>query len=99
MDIDTIAGQIRALCPIFNNNVAGAAAYANAVADETFLALPSAYVIPHGSDADENTSENGLWQTVNERVAVIIVIQTLMAGGQLDLADRRAQAAAASIDT
>lgn len=99
MDIDTIAAQIRTLVPLFNGNVAGAAAYANGVADQTWLPLPAAYVIQLDQDADDNTSMTGLQQIVHERIGVIVVMETLKVGGALDLADRRGQAATAYIDT
>lgn len=98
MNVDTIAAQIRTLCPIFNGHVAGAAAYANGVADQVWLDLPAAYVIPLDQDADENTSMPGLNQIVHERVGIIVVLNTLAAGGAPDSADRRGQAAAAGID-
>lgn len=99
MNIDVVAAQVRTLATVFNGNVAGAAAYANAVQDSVWLPMPAAYVIPLEQEGGENESQNGIWQIVRERVGVIIVVSTLSAGGSLDLADRRAQAAAASIDT
>jgi hypothetical protein len=99
MNIDLVVQQLRALAPIFNGNIAGAAAYANGVNDQVWLPLPAAYVVPGGEDAGDNQVQTGLLQIVTERISVIIVIQTLSAGGALDLADRRAQAAAAAIDT
>lgn len=99
-DINTVATQIKALCPIFGNSVAGAAGYANAVEDQVWLPLPAAYVIQLGQDAEENSSMTGLNQVVRERIGVIVVMETLKVGGApLDLADRRGQAAAAYIDT
>ena len=100
MNINTIAAQIRALAPIFNGNVAGAAAYANGVADQAWLPLPAAYVIPLGQEAEDNTLLAGLQQVVHERVGVIVVLETLKVGGAAqDLADRRGQAAGAYLDT
>ena len=99
MNIDVVAAQIRTLAPVFNGNVAGAAAYANGVADQVWLPLPAAYVIPGDQDTNDNDIGNGLDQLVRERIAVIVVLETLNAGGAPDFADRRAQAAAASIDT
>jgi len=98
VNIDGVAAQVRSLCPIFNSNVAGAAAYANGVQDQSWLPLPSAYVIPLGGDADPNESQNGLDQLVHERIGVIVVLETLKIGGQVDTADRRGQAAANYLD-
>jgi hypothetical protein len=99
MNIDQVASQIRTLAPLFAGNVAGAAAYANGVADQVWLPSPAAYVIPLSQDAEENTSMTGLYQIVRERVGVIVVLETLKVGGAADLADRRGQAASAYIDT
>jgi hypothetical protein len=98
MNIDAIATQVKALCPVFAGSVAGAAGYANGVQDQVWLPLPAAYVVPLDQDADENSSMPGLQQIVHERVGVIVVIDTLDAGGQPDPADRRGQAAARSLD-
>jgi hypothetical protein len=100
MNIDQIAVQLRALAPIFDGNIAGAAAYTNGVNDQAWLPLPAAYVVPLDQDADENTSMAGLQQIVHERVGVIVVLETLKVGGApKDLADRRGQAASAYLDT
>lgn len=100
MNIDQIATQIKALCPIFGGSVAGAAAYVNGVEDQVWLPLPAAYVIQIDQDADANDSLTDLYQIVHERVGVIVVLETLKVGGApLDLADRRGQAATAYIDT
>lgn len=100
MNINQVALQIKTLCPIFNGNVAGAAAYANGVADQVWLPLPACYVIQLDQDAETNTSLNALNQIVHERVGVIVVLETLKVGGAVqDLADRRGQAATAYLDT
>lgn len=99
MNIDTVIAQIRALCPIFANNVAGAANYASGVRDQVWLPLPAAYVLHLPEEAEENTSANGLWQIIHERIAVIAVLDTMNIGGTLDIADRRGQACAAYLDT
>ena len=100
MNINQVAAQIKALVPLFGNAVAGAAGYANGVADQAWLPLPAAYVIQLDQDADENSSMAGLQQIVHERIGVIVVLETAMVGGApQDLADRRGQAATAYIDT
>lgn len=98
MNIDAIAAQIRTVATAFNGNVAGGAAYANSIADQVWLPLPAAYVIPGDEDADPNESMTGSYQLVRERVSVIIVAATMSAGGSLDPVDRRGQAAAAQVD-
>jgi hypothetical protein len=99
MNVNQIATQIKASATLFGDSVAGAAAYANGVADQAWLPLPAAYVIQLDQDADDNTSMNGLQQIVHERVGVIVVLDTLKVGGVPDLADRRGQAATAYLDT
>src|ERR1700733_1801330 len=99
MNIDTVALQVKTLCPLFGNSVAGAAAYADGVKDQAWLPLPAAYVLPGGMDAEDNSTLTGLTQIVHERVIIIVVLDTLMAGGTLDISDRRGQAAAASLTT
>lgn len=99
MNIDAVAAQLRSIATIFNGNVAGAAAYANGVADQAWLPLPAAYVIPGEEDAEPSESMTGTYQRVHERVSVIVVLPTLSAGGSLDSADRRGQAAAAQLRT
>lgn len=98
MNIDAVAAQIRTIATVFNGNVAGAAGYANGVQENTWLPRPAAYVIPGEEDAEPSESATGLYQHVHERVSVVVVLETMSAGGQLDPADRRGQAAAAQID-
>lgn len=99
MNINLVIPQLRTLATIFNNNIAGAAAYANAVADQVFLPLPCAYVVPGDEEAGENGSMTGLRQEVTERIGIIVILQTLNVGGVEDITDRRAQAASAYLHT
>ena len=94
MQIDLVIAQLRALCPAFNNNVAGAADYANGVEEQVWLPLPAAYVVPMNDDADENTSMTGLQQIVTERIAVILVLNNATSAS-----DRRGQASAEQYGT
>jgi hypothetical protein len=97
LNIDNVISQLRAYAPLFVGNVAGAAGYANGVQDAVWLPLPAAYVIPLNEDADENDELAGLQQIVHERVGVIVMLETLAAGGAFNITDRRGQAAAASL--
>lgn len=99
MNIDTVARQIQSVAKIFNDNVAGAAGYANGVRDQVWLPAPAAYVIPGEEDAEPNESMGALQQIIRERVMIVVLIDTLSAGGTLDIADRRGQAAAQQIQT
>jgi hypothetical protein len=97
LNINIVIPQIRTLATVFSGNVAGAAGYANAVADQVYLPLPAAYVVPGDEAGGENQSATGLVQSVEERIAVIVILQTLNVSGAEDLSDRRAQAAANSL--
>jgi hypothetical protein len=97
MNIDALITQLRQYATIFNGNVAGASGYANGVSDQTWLPLPAAYVIPAEEDAEPNESMTGTYQIVHERASVIVVFPTFSAGGSVDFADRRGQAAAAQL--
>ena len=100
MNIDAAIVQLRAFCPIFAGNIAGAAAYFNGVNDQVWLPLPAAYVVHMDELADPNTDSGGLQQIVHERIGVIVVLDTLNVGtGPGDPADRRGQAASAYLDT
>ncbi len=94
MDIGVIIGQLRALAPLFNGNVAGAAAYADGVDSQAWLPLPAAYVVPLDDDAGENLSQTGTQQIVSERIAVILVLNNATTTG-----DRRGQASAEQYST
>jgi hypothetical protein len=99
VNIDQVAVQLRALAPIFEGNIAGAAGYTNGVSDQAWLPPPAAYAIPLDQEAGENTSMQGLQQIVHERFGVIVVLDIKKVGGApVDLADRRGQAAAAYLD-
>ena len=85
MNIDLVIGQIRANMPVFGQRVAGAADFARAVEDQTWMDAPACYVIPLDEDADENPPGQGLEQHVAERIGVIVEFD--------NTADRRGQAA------
>jgi hypothetical protein len=73
MRVDVIIGQIKAYCPFFAGNVAGAAAYAEGVDSQVWLQTPAAYVVPLEGDATANTDQGGaLNQMLTERVNVIV---------------------------
>jgi hypothetical protein len=99
LNIDVVIAQIRQLCPIFGGNVAGAAGYVNGVADQVWLPLPAAYVTHLGETAERNESSTDSWQIIHERIGVIVVLDVKNVGGVYDVADRRAQAVSAYLDT
>lgn len=88
MNLDTVITQLKTYAPIFNGNVAGAAEYANAVADQVWLPRPAAYVIPLQDEVTENQTMTGLVQVIREKIGIIVDLDNSM--------DRRGQAAATS---
>lgn len=73
MDIASIITAIKARCPSFNNNVAGAAEYKR-LSESANLTMPAAYVIPLDDDAGPQLSENSCRQIVRDSIAVVVVL-------------------------
>lgn len=88
MNLDVVILRIKAMCPAFNGNVAGAAEYNSGVEDQAWLPTPAAYVIPLDDDAAENTDLQGLDQVTTERIGVIVMFSN--AAG-VTAGDRRGQ--------
>lgn len=83
--VATFISQLRANAPIFGGRVAGAAEfYAGLKNYNTSLALPAAYVIPLGQDADANQVWTGLIQIVHKSIGVAVELDAQQ--------DRRGQA-------
>jgi hypothetical protein len=89
VNIDLVITQLKTAA-LFYGNVAGAAAYERAVEDQTWMSLPSAYVVPLDAQADEMANETGYWQNTTERIGVICVLD--------NSTDRRGQTAVATVD-
>lgn len=92
MIIDTFILQIRANAPLFAGRVAGAAEFNAGLKNyNTSLALPAAYVVPLGQEADENIGLGGdLLQIVHKYVGIIVELDAQT--------DRRGQAPAMQLD-
>lgn len=90
MNLQAVILQLKALAPIFKGNVAGAAHFAEGVADQTWLPQPAAYVMPTEESAGPNEQPNGLRQTITERFEVVISLD--------NRTDRRGQASAEQLD-
>lgn len=89
MNIDAVISQVKLFAPVFNGNVAGAAMYARAVADQGHLNRPACYIIPVSDEAEEpNPGATGVFQTITETIGVIVDIENGVES------DRRNQAAA-----
>lgn len=69
----TFIAQLRANAPIFGGRVAGAAEfYAGLKNYNTSMALPAAYVLPLGQEAEPNQVWNGLIQIVHKSVGIAV---------------------------
>ena len=90
MNLQAVILQLKALAPVFNSNVAGAAKFAEGISDQTWLPQPAAYVMPTEETASPNEQMNGLRQTITERFEVVISLD--------NRADRRGQSSAESLD-
>ena len=81
----TFIAQLRASAPIFGGRVAGAAEFYKGLRDyNTSLALPAAFVVPLGQEAEPSQVWNGLIQIVHKLVGVIVELDAQT--------DRRGQA-------
>ncbi|MGJ8619613.1 MAG: phage tail terminator protein [Methylophilaceae bacterium] len=58
---------------IFGDRVAAAAEFVG-LEEDVHLALPAAFVIPLGDDAEPNNSENGYSQLVGDKFAVVVML-------------------------
>jgi hypothetical protein len=89
--IDIIINQLKANCPIFQGNVAGAGDLATDFnkAQTVNLPTPAAYVVPVRYDYGENQAGTGTWKRATATYAVVVA-QTNP--------DRRGQQAATNID-
>lgn len=90
MNLDVVISRLKALVPMFNGNVAGAAEYELGVHNQAWLPLPAAYVVPLDDEAHENTNMSGIQQTTIERIGVIVVFSNAAA---VAAGDRRGQTA------
>lgn len=71
--LGTFIAQLRAHAPIFAGRVAGAAEfYAGLKNYTTSMALPAAYVLPLGQEADPNRYEVGLVQIVHKSIGIAV---------------------------
>ena len=84
MDLVAVIAQLKAYAPLFGGRVAGAAEFdARMAAEVRPEVYPAAYVVPLTEDADPNDEDNALYQTVTERVGVVVEFD--------NSADRRGQ--------
>jgi hypothetical protein len=90
LNLDIVILRLKALCPLFGGNVAGAAEYQQGVKDEAWLPPPAAYVIPLDDEAGENRDLQGVDQWITERIGVAVMLSNV-AG--VAVGDRRGQTA------
>ena len=84
MILDATIQQLRAYCPPFNGNVAGAADFRLGLQNyNAALAQPAAYVVPLDQDSDGNSAMVGLYQFVRKIIGVVVELDAR--------ADRRGQ--------
>jgi hypothetical protein len=86
-----LISQLRTNAPIFGGRVAGAAeVYAGLKNYNTSMALPAAYVLPLGQDAEPNKYWGGLVQIVHKTIGVAVELDAQT--------DRRGQAPAMNFE-
>lgn len=85
MIMATFIASLRRNAPIFGGRVAGAAEFYKGLRDyNTALALPAAFVLPLGQEADPNVALNGIQQWLHKGVGVAVELDAQT--------DRRGQA-------
>ena len=74
MILETFISQLRANAPIFGGRVAGAAEFNAGLENyNTSMAMPAAYVIPLGQDAEPNKQyAGGLYQVVHKGIGIAV---------------------------
>lgn len=88
MNLDSVITRIKQKCPSFAQRVAGAAEFA-ALPENAKVAMPAAFVVPLDDQAGEQLSANRYRQEIVDRIGVVVLLD--------NTADRRGQAAAASV--
>lgn len=73
MKLSLIIAALRARCPRFAGNVAGAAEF-KAIPETGKMKLPAAYVVPTEDVTAEQKSLTDYWQNVTEGFAVVVVL-------------------------
>ncbi|WP_276642893.1 phage tail terminator protein [Siccibacter turicensis] len=73
MKLSLVIAALRARCPVFAGNIAGAAEF-KAIPETGKMRLPAAYVVPTEDITAEQKSLTDYWQNVTEGFAVIIVL-------------------------
>lgn len=73
MDLPAVIEHLKGNVPLLGGRVAGSAQFTISMSGElrpeTF---PAAYVVPLGEDAEPNDESNALYQTVTERIGVVV---------------------------
>ncbi|MCQ5469687.1 hypothetical protein NAS92_04220 [Pantoea brenneri] len=73
MKLSLVIAALRARCPMFAGNVAGAAEF-KAIPETGKMRLPAAYVVPTEDITAEQKSLTDYWQNVTEGFAVVVVL-------------------------
>lgn len=88
MQLETVIAALRARCPIFGNNVAGAAEF-KSLQESSAFAVPFAFVIPLDDAPGESQSSNSVRQVLADSFAVIVAVS--------NTADEKGQGSVAAI--
>jgi len=73
MKLSLVIAALRARCPMFAGNVAGAAEF-KSIPETGKMKLPAAYVVPTEDVTAEQKSLTDYWQNVTEGFAVVVVL-------------------------
>jgi len=91
MNLNVIIAQLRQRAPIFTDGTVAGAARFQVLPEAANLPMPAAYVLPMDEQPQDQASQNGYQQTVEERFAVVVALS--------NRADERGQGAASNLDT
>ena len=72
MNLLTVVTQLKALVPVLEGRVAGAADFASGLEGVVNMKLPAAFVLRLDDEADANDLWPGNQQSVTERIAVVV---------------------------
>jgi hypothetical protein len=81
MKITPIIKHLRQYCPSFGSRIAGALDF-NPAKDSVSMAVPCAFVILTGDDAEPSIAQNAMVQAVTDEFDVVVVLKTADERGQ-----------------
>jgi hypothetical protein len=72
MDLSLVVLQLKTYVPTLGSRISGAADFASGLESTVNLELPAGFVLALEDDAGENDSWPGLFQSVTERIGVVV---------------------------